>query len=423
MAGHRADRAAQQGAFGLDALGCDAAAGQRPDQAADHGALVGAAALLVAFGMLTGALAQDPDQAQRTAQEQQAKTKLEAVRAQIKALTAQQNATTGERSDAANTLREKELALAAVAKEAHALDDKLAVQQQRFEQLKGERDGLESALKAQREELATLLRSAYALGHNEELKLLLQQDDVAAIARVLAYHRYFQRAQVGRIDQLRGDLKRLADVQDAILATTRELTNTRDARDVEAKKLEAERGERAQLVATIDAKLKDQGARIAALGKDEAALNELLERLRDVFADIPKQLVGEAPFASARGKLAWPLQGKIVTAFGAADESGRRSSGVLLAAKTGAAVHAVAHGRVVFADWMRGYGLLIIVDHGDGYLSLYGCNESLLKDVGDWVDAGETIATSGASGGQKTPGLYFELRAKGQAVDPRGWLK
>ena len=245
----------------------------------------------------------------------------------------------------------------------------------------------------------------------------------STIARVLAYHRYFQRAQVGRIDRLRGDLKRLADLQDSILAATRELTATRADRDVESTKLEVERRERAQLITAIDARLKDQAARISALGKNETALNQLLEQLRDVFADIPKELTGEAPFASARGKLAWPLRGKIVTAFGATDESGRRSSGVLLAAKTGAAVHAIAHGRVVFADWMRGYGLLMIVDHGDGYLSLYGCNETLLKDVGDWVDAGETIATSGASGGQKTPGLYFELRAKGQAVDPRGWLK
>ena len=142
-----------------------------------------------------------------------------------------------------------------------------------------------------------------------------------------------------------------------------------------------------------------------------------------MFADIPKQLSGAEPFASMRGRLAWPLAGKIVTAFGAADESGRRSSGLLVAAKTGTAVHAVSHGRVVFADWLRGYGLMIIVDHGDGYLSLYGCNETLLKDVGDWVNAGETIATSGASGGQKTPGLYFELRTKGQPVDPRAWLR
>ncbi|MEO7324059.1 MAG: peptidoglycan DD-metalloendopeptidase family protein [Dokdonella sp.] len=384
-----------------------------------------ACVLLTVLALLASvpAFAQEGDAAQRTAHEQEAKKKLDALRIEIKALTAQQQATAGERSDAERSLREKELALSAVAKDVHALDERVAGQQAKFDELRQQREHLESTLKSQRDALAALLRSAYALGRNEELKLLLQQDDVAAIARVLAYHRYFQRAQVDQIGTLRGDLKQLADVQDAIKAATAELAATRDARNAEGSRLETERSERAQLVATIDARLKDGGARIAALGKDEASLTGLLEKLRDVFADIPKQLAGEAPFASSRGRMAWPLQGKLVTAFGSGDESGRRSSGLLLAAKSGTPVRAISHGRVAFADWLRGYGLMIIVDHGDGYLSLYGCNETLLKDVGDWVDAGESIATSGASGGQKTPGLYFELRAKGQAVDPRGWLR
>ncbi len=367
--------------------------------------------------------AEEPDDAQRAAQEKQAKQKLDAVRSEIRSLTEQQHATAGERGEAARTLRDKELALAAVAKDLHALDDKLAAQQAQLDQLNEHRVTLEATLKSQREALAALLRSAYAIGDHEELKLLLQQDDVAAISRVLAYHRYFQRAEVGQIDRLLGDLKQLADVQVSIEAANTELAATRAARSAESGKLEVERAEREKLVADIDAKLKDQGARIAALGKDETALTELLERLRDLFADIPKQLAGAEPFASARGRMNWPLQGKVVTAFGASDESGRRSSGLLLAAKNGTPVHAISHGRIAFADWLRGYGLMIIVDHGDGYLSLYGCNETLLKDVGDWVDAGDTIASSGASGGAKTPGLYFELRTKGQAVDPHGWLR
>ncbi|MET0226024.1 MAG: peptidoglycan DD-metalloendopeptidase family protein [Dokdonella sp.] len=379
-------------------------------------------AMSTALGV-AAAHAQEADDAQRSAQEQQAKQKLDAVRSEIKSLTEQQHATAGERGEAARTLREKELALAAVAKDVHVLDDKLAAQQARLAQLDEHRLALETTLKSQREALAALLRSAYAIGDHEELKLLLQQDDVAAISRVLAYHRYFQRAEVGQIDRLLGDLKQLADVQASIEAATRELATTRAARSAESGKLEVERDEREKLVAAIDAKLKDQGARIATLGKDETALSELLERLRDVFADIPKQLAGAEPFASARGRMNWPLQGKVVTAFGASDESGRRSSGLLLAAKNGTPVRAISHGRVAFADWLRGYGLMIIVDHGDGYLSLYGCNETLLKDVGDWVDAGDTIASSGASGGARTPGLYFELRTKGQAVDPHGWLR
>ena len=383
------------------------------------------AALLVLFALAATTAHAEPNEAdpKTAAQEHEARQKLDAVRAEIKALAEQQRQTEGERGEAAKALRTKETELAEVAKDVHTLDEKLAAQQADLDKLDAERAKLETALKSQRDALAALLRSAYALGRNEELKLLLQQNDVAAIARVLAYNRYFQRARVGRIDQLDTDLEDLAKVQDSIRTKTAELESTRNARAAEGDKLETERGEREKLVDDLDAKLKEQGARAAALGKDEKALASLLEKLRDVFADIPKQLSGAEPFASQRGRLAPPVPGKVVRGFGAADESGRKSSGLLLGAKTGTPVHAVSHGRVVFADWLRGYGLMIIVDHGDGYLSLYGCNETLLKDVGDWVNAGETLATSGASGGQKTPGLYFEVRAKGQPVDPKAWLR
>ena len=380
-------------------------------------------ALLVLIALAAMAVRADEADPKTAAQEHEARQKLEAVRAEIKALAEQQRETAGERGEAAKALRTKETELAEVARDVHALDEKLAAQQADLDKLDAERAKLETALKSQRDALAALLRSAYALGRNEELKLLLQQNDVAAIARVLAYNRYFQRARVGRIDQLSADLEDLAKVQDSIRTKTAELESTRNARAAEGAKLETERGEREKLVDELDTKLKEQGARAAALGKDEKALTSLIEKLRDVFADIPKQLSGAEPFASQRGRLAPPVPGKIVRGFGAADESGRKSSGLLLAAKAGTPVHAVSHGRVVFADWLRGYGLMIIVDHGDGYLSLYGCNETLLKDVGDWVNAGETIATSGASGGQKTPGLYFEVRAKGQPVDPKAWLR
>jgi len=388
----------------------------------DRRALIVALALAGAHAFAQPA-AEEADP-QHAAQEREAKQKLDAVRSEIRALAQAQRATEGEKSDAVRALREKETAVAAVARDVHALDEKLDAQQAELDALDKERERLEAALKSQRDALAALLRSAYALGRHEELKLLLQQNDVAAIARVLAYNRYFQRARIGRIDTLSTDLESLAKVQDEIRAKSAELAATRDARTADGARLDKERAEREQLVGELDAKLREQGERAAALGKDEKALSTLLEKLRDVFADIPKQLSGSEPFASQRGRLAWPVAGaKIATAFGSTDESGRRSSGLLLSAKTGTAVHAVSHGRIVFADWLRGYGLMIIVDHGDGYLSLYGCNETLLKDVGDWVNAGETIATSGASGGQKVSGLYFELRAKGQAVDPKGWLK
>lgn len=357
------------------------------------------------------------------AEEHEAQRKLEATRAEIRKLAEQRKATETEKGGVVVELRERETHIAAIARDVRQLDEKLAEQQKELAGLEARRRELEDKLKTQRDALAALLRSAYALGRHEELKLILQQNEVATTSRVLAYHRYFQRARVGRIEELLADLADLARVQQAIEAQVAQITATRDARNAESARLDAERIQRQGLVDSLDANLRDQAARLAALGKDEAALVELLERLRDVFADIPKQLQAAEPFAARRGRLPWPLAGKIAVGFGSSDDSGRAISGIVVAANAGAEVRAISHGRVAYADWLKGYGLILILDHGDGYMSLYGYNESLLKDVGDWVDAGEAIATAGASGGRKSTGLYFELRARGKPLDPRGWLK
>lgn len=361
----------------------------------------------------------------RTAQEAQAKQKLDDVRAEIKKISEAQKEIAGQKNDADSALREQELKVAASAKDLRAIDQKLAAQQDKLKDLETRRDALNVQLQSQREALAALLRSAYALGNNEELKLLLAQEDSAAIGRMLAYFRYFEHARIGEIDNLLNSLNALALVQSAIDQETAELQASRDERAAQAQALDAERTQRSAVLADLETQLKDERARLAALGKDEKGLVDLLEKLRDVFADIPKQLAGAEPFAQLRGRLNWPARGRIIVRFGIKEGQGsdRTSNGVVIAAAEGSEVHAVSHGRVVFADWMRGFGLLLIVDHGDGFLSLYGYNETLLKDVGDWVGANETIASSGVSGGQKTAGVYFELRAQGKPVDPRAWLK
>ena len=366
--------------------------------------------------------AQSNDETQRVAQEAQTKQKLETVRAEIKKIVDEQKETTAKKDTALTALRDQDFKVAAAAKELRTIDQKLAGQQDKLQQLEAQRDELNVKLAAQRDTLAALLRSAYVVGHGEELKLLLAQEDVAKIGRMLEYFRYFERARVEQIQTLLKDLDALAQVHKAIDDETAQLTATRAQRADDAKQLDAERAQRAQVLADLDKQLKDDQARLATLGQDEKELSDLLAKLRDVFADIPKQLAGAEPFASQRGRLNWPVRGRLIAGYGARMGE-RTSSGVVIAATEGAEVHAVSHGRVVFADWMRGFGLLLIVDHGDGYLSLYGYNETLLKDVGDWVSANEAIATSGATGGQKTPGVYFELRAQGKPVDPRGWLR
>jgi septal ring factor EnvC (AmiA/AmiB activator) len=360
---------------------------------------------------------------QHAAQEAQAKQKLEQVRADIRKITDAERQTSAQRGDAASALREQELKVAATAKEVRSLDQQITAQQAKMTKLQGDRDALDVKLKDQRDALAALVRSAYAMGRGEELKLLLAQDRIDDISRMLRYYHYFEKARVGKIDGLLKDLDALAQVQNAIEKETAELQSTRDQRTAQSKQLVDEREHRAKVIKELDAALKDQHSRLAALGKDEKAMLDLIAKLRDIFADIPKQLAGAEPFAQLRGRLSWPIRGSIVSDFGARENSEQTSAGLLIAAKEGSDVHAISHGRVVYADWLRGYGLLLIVDHGDGYLSLYGYNEALLKDVGDWVDAGEAIATSGDSGGRKTSGLYFELRYQGKAVDPKGWLK
>ena len=379
--------------------------------------------ILIALTLLFVANALAQTDAQHAAQEAQAKQKLDQVRAEIKKIADAARQTSEQRGGAVSALREQEMKVASAAKELRGIDQQLASQQGKLDKLQHDRDVLDAKLKDQREALAALVRSAYAMGHGEELKLLLAQDRIDDIGRMLVYYHYFEQARVGEIDGLLKDLDALAKVQDAIGKQTAELQTTRDQRVAQSRQFEDERTQRAKVLDELDSALKDQHARLAALGKDEKATLDLIAKLRDIFADIPKQLAGAEPFAQLRGRLNWPLHGQVISGFGSRENGDQTSAGLLIAAKEGSDVHAVSHGRVVYADWLRGYGLLLIVDHADGYLSLYGYNEALLKDVGDWVDAGDAVATSGDSGGRKSPGLYFELRYQGKAIDPRGWLR
>ncbi|MBS0486646.1 MAG: peptidoglycan DD-metalloendopeptidase family protein, partial [Proteobacteria bacterium] len=297
------------------------------------------------------------------------------MRAQIHDLAAAQQDTNARRGDALTALRDQELKIAATAKQLRVLDGRIKEQQAKLDDLFKQRAALDDKLKDQRDALAALLRSAYAMGRGEELKLLLAQDKAADIARMLAYYRYFEHARIGEIDALMKNLDALAKVQDDIVAQKATLEKSRADQVDRAKQFDAERLARQQALSSLDATLRDQKSRLAALGRDEKTLTDLIAKLRDIFADIPKNLAGAQPFASQRGQLPWPLRGRVVEKFGGGNGTDRANQGLLIAASAGATVRAVAHGRVVFADWLRGYGLLLIIDHGDGYLSLYGYNE------------------------------------------------
>ena len=181
------------------------------------------------------------------------------------------------------------------------------------------------------------------------------------------------------------------------------------------------RDERRALLATLEAGIANASSEIGRLRGEERRLTQLLEQLAELLAGFPGS--SEEPFARLKGQLAWPVQGKIAGDYGKLRGGGpMRWTGVLLEAAQGTAVRAIYHGRVAFADWLPGLGLLMIVDHGEGYMSLYGHNEALLKEPGDWVEPGETLAQVGDTGGQARPSLYFEIRRNGAPVNPHQWM-
>jgi murein hydrolase activator len=355
--------------------------------------------------------------------EAEARARLDAVRGEIRRLSAAQHELDGERNAAARELRAADQSLDAAARVLRETDAGLQTQAEALAHLQAQQAELERGLGTERSELAALLRSAYALGRHEQLKLLLAQDHGERIGRVLAYQRYFQRERLRQIDRLLAQLAELARLQQAVDAQRTRLAAARLDQHAALAALEASREAQQALLKQLESRFADGRARLAALGRDEAALLRLLESLKDIFADIPQQLAGGQPLAQQRGRLPRPLAGRLLSAFGGRLPDGRPSSGWWLAADAGQPVRAIAHGRVAYADWMRGYGLLLIIDHGDGYMSLYASNESLMKEIGDWVQAGDTIAAVGNSGGQSQPGLYFELRHQGRPVDPQLWVK
>ena len=375
------------------------------------------------LALLAAELASAQESAPREVQEAEAKQKLEAVRDAQRTVALERDATQAARGTLLAALREEELRVAAAVRALRDSEAELVQREQGLADLDVREQGIAARLQAQRAEIAALLRSAYALGRHDTLRIVFAPERVGRIARALAYHRYLERARRTRIEALLADLHDLATVRSEQLVARDRVAAARAAQQLALSGVAAARAQREAVLGELDSRLTEQKVRLTSLVRDESDLRGLLERLRDAIADIPKVLAGAEPLSALRGRMAWPVDGRIVAGFGSTGSNGRASTGVLIGATAGSEVHAVGHGRVAYADWLKGYGLLAIVDHGDGYLSLYAHNESLLRDVGDWVDAGDALATVGASGGSGDPALYFELRQAGRPLDPAGWLK
>ena len=269
--------------------------------------------------------------------------------------------------------------------------------------------------------LAQQLRAAYMIGREEPLKLLLNQEDPARAGRMFAYYSYFGRARAGVIATIDTDIHKLGDLDAQLAADEQRLDALQEATADELKQLETARGQRDAALVAIKADSRNSAQVLHRLQAQQTALTALLRDLNRALEPFPGDSSGA--FGGLRGRLAWPVGGHLAARFGQVRAGGLKWDGLLIDTQRGADVRAVYRGRIIYADWLPGLGLLTIIDHGDGYLSLYGHNDRLYKAAGDTVAAGEVIAASGDSGGSSRPQLYFEIRKGSRPVDPGPWFR
>lgn len=293
---------------------------------------------------------------------------------------------------------------------------------QQLSNLHTERQSYLNSINERREVLAKQILTAYRLGRESRLKLVLNQDSPALLSRTLAYYEYFSRSQATQINELRQVLQTLDQMQANI---NRELSALEDVQKNQAAVLAEmtnQRNKRQAIIANLSGQIDSSETRLTELQNNRNDLEKLLDKLSNVLADIPADLDSRLAPRELKGRLPMPVNGRVRHAYGQPRAAGLRWEGWLIGAGLGSEVRAIAYGRVAFSDWLRGYGLLMIIDHGDGFMSLYGNNESLLHEVGDWVEPGTIISTVGTSP-LSGDGLYFEIRRNGKVMDPAVWLK
>ncbi len=378
----------------------------------------------VLFGLIQASaaalmLALSPVFAAETPEEIEAR--LDQLRSEISSIQERIDRDLGERDRRLEDLAAAERQVSSTRRAVRETADRLQTIQREIEALKVRRAELETEVAEHAHSLAVQLAMAYRHGGGSRLKMLLNQDDPRRVARQLAYHGYLTRARLDAMEDLDDALERLAATTGELLEQQHDEQTALEQREDELDALESARQRREQALAQLEGRIQDDRERVAELKEDAAELSRLLDDLAVALADVPPDFE-VASFSELRGDLPVPVNGRLVRSFGEQRGGGLQWSGWLFRASAGEPVQAVAHGRVAYADWLRGYGLLLILDHGEGFMSLYAHNESLLRDVGDWVGPGEAISTVGNTGRADDFGVYFELRRDGRPIDPVNWL-
>ncbi|MCV6624657.1 MAG: peptidoglycan DD-metalloendopeptidase family protein [Cellvibrionaceae bacterium] len=349
--------------------------------------------------------------------------KLKELKQTIAELKSQINATKTSRDKLKQKLQSSEVSISDLSKKIERLKEELASQKKQLSRLHNERAELRQKKRQQQRHIVQHLSSAYRIGRQGNIKLLLNQQQPAELGRQMQYYNYVIDARREKLDQYRQVLIDLTKLEPKIAAKASAIERQKLNLESEHKQLLSRQSERKRTLADLNRTLADKDASLQEKAGDQRRLKKLLDEVTQALANIKLPKSGVA-FNKRKGKLKWPTSGRIKHRYGSPRARGKlRWQGVFIRANNGRAVKAIHHGRVVFSDYLKGHGMLLIIDHGDGYMSLYAHNQTLLKETGDWVDGGDTIGRVGNTGGLSEPGLYFEIRHKGSPTNPARWCR
>ena len=360
-------------------------------------------------------------QAEQSVSQSEIEARLKALEEEILSYKEILDSTQGQKSEVEETLERNEKGINKLINEIDTIENELESTNEKISSLTAKQKELLTEKSAQQHYIEQQIRAAYEIGSQEYLKVLLNQEDPNEIARMLTYYDYFNQARSRQIETYNLTLLDLDRITRELADETIVLESQRRTLGTQRKSLAKVQQQKKTTLKALINQISSTGSALSKLEQDRGRLEQLLDKLQETLAklDAPRSA---QPFAGMQGKLLLPVEGSISHRFGNQRNQGKlKWHGIFIDAAEGESVYSVHYGRVVFSDWLRGFGLLMIISHGEGYMSLYGHNQALFRETGDWVSAGEVIATVGDSGGQNKTGLYFEIRIDGKPNNPQNW--
>ena len=372
--------------------------------------------LFISFILAFGGIADASEKIQKQKQLTQLKSKIDKLR---KTIEVKENS----RSSYNKQLRKIEKQIGAISNKIRKSSQSIKSRKRELSRLGKNKKRIQTDISTHNRQLSEQLHTAYTLGNQEQVKLLFSQQNADNFQRNLIYYEYFSNYRLKQIETSTKHFDRLINNENKIKLAKKGLEKVLNQQQKQKSSLSSDRSKRNKVVLNLEKQLKKQGKFLTKLEDDEINLTQLIDSLSQILVQV-KPVQSTKKFSTLKGKLSWPVKGNVRKLYGRLKPpSSLRWQGVVIHANRGNNVRAISHGRVAFSDWLRGMGNLIIIDHGDGYLSLYGHNESLFKATGEWVEAGDIIGSIGNSGGQSKNGVYFEIRKKSKPQNPTRWCK